>query len=217
MVETMVGRHVNAAYANPIATWPAPLPSITGIIHYTGNAFPQYYGDIIIGSNNDGLLYDVKLGNAPYYNTFVSNTLIMDVVTTNGEGLTTLRQGSDGCIYAMKGGYTTTGYISKLCPVNVGIDESGNSTLDWNIYPNIITDSKVSLNITLPTESQIVFSIISVTGQEILNYNSQNNAQGNYKQNFELSDHISAGIYFAKLSLIGKDGVKTSARKIVVE
>lgn len=207
----------NAAFVDPIASWGAPLPSITGIIHYTGNAFLQYYGDVIIASNNDGYLYDVKLGNAPYYNTFVSKTLIMDVVSTSGEGLTTLRQGTDGCIYAMKGGYTTTGYISKLCPVNVGINEETNADLDWNISPNIISDKKVSLNITLPTESQINFSIVSVTGQEVFNYNSQNNIHGTYKQSFELSGNLSSGIYFAKLSLTGKDGVKTSARKIVIE
>ena len=95
--------------------------------------------------------------------------------------------------------------------------EGTNSDLNWNVSPNVISDKKINLNITIPTESQIVFTVVSVTGQEVLNYSSQNNVQGVYKQLFNVTENLSSGIYFAKLSLISNDGVKTSARKIIIE
>ncbi|HAP01849.1 MAG TPA: hypothetical protein DCQ93_08005 [Bacteroidetes bacterium] len=97
---------------NPLTVWTAPLNGITGIIFYNGCMFPEYKNHIIIGNNDVGEIWDCILGNAPAYSSVTSKSLITDL--TSSGGLTTLAQGSDGSIYAMNGGYTTSGNIYKL-------------------------------------------------------------------------------------------------------
>jgi hypothetical protein len=74
--------------------------------------FPQYKNHIIIGNNDQGQIFDLKLGNLPEGTSVLSNTMIGDVTTSGG--LTGIQQGPEGAIYAMYGGYAPNGAIYRL-------------------------------------------------------------------------------------------------------
>lgn len=103
----------NANFTDPIEDWPAPLPAVTGIVHYTSCFMPALTNHLIVGDNDNGYLYDIELGNAPAYNVVNSRTQLLDL-----DGLTTIRQGTDGYIYALNGGYAPAGKLYKIGPTN---------------------------------------------------------------------------------------------------
>lgn len=103
-----------ANLVNPIETWAAPLPAVTGIVHYTSCFMPELQNHILVADNDNGIIYNVELGNAPAYDTVLSRTQLLDVT----DHLTTLRQGPDGYIYALQGGYVPSGSIFKIGPTN---------------------------------------------------------------------------------------------------
>lgn len=117
---TCEGRFTNGSTTNPctiansvlpIEVWGANLPSVTGVIHYSGCLMPALTNHLLVADNDNGRLWDIELGNAPAYNTFISRTQLLDL-----DGLTTLKEGADGAIYAMNGGYTSTGKIYRIAP-----------------------------------------------------------------------------------------------------
>src|SRR4030095_14335996 len=93
----------NPLYQNPMTEIPgngsfnyAP----TGIMVYTGSVMPELTGKLIVIGYGVGNIYrgllKCELGHAPYYDTIVSKTILLDIY-----GYTTLMQGSDGYIYAL--------------------------------------------------------------------------------------------------------------------
>lgn len=103
----------NANYTAPIEDWPSPLPAVTGVVHYNGCIMPELTNHLIVGDNDNGRIYNIELGNAPAYTTVVSTTQILDL-----DGLTTLKQGADGYIYALNGGYAPAGKLYRIGPTN---------------------------------------------------------------------------------------------------
>ncbi len=99
---------------NPIETWGAPLPAVTGVMHYNGCLMPELQNHVLVADNDNGYIYNVELGNAPAYDVVLSRTLLLDVT----DHLTTIRQGPDGYIYALQGGYVPSGSIFKIGPTN---------------------------------------------------------------------------------------------------
>lgn len=109
----------------PMADWGAPLPAVTGILYYSGTVMPEFDNHLLVADNDYGQIYDLALGNAPFYDTVLSKTTWIDLTPGSG-GLTTLRQGSDGCIYAMHGGYAPDGSIIRVCPSWMSVEENAN-------------------------------------------------------------------------------------------
>jgi hypothetical protein len=107
---------------DPIEDWGgSTLPAVTGILFYTGQVMPEFDNHVLVADNAYGRIYDIELGNGPVYDQFISRVQWTDATTSGG--LTTIKQGADGCVYAMKGGYTTAGAIYRICPDGLGTPE----------------------------------------------------------------------------------------------
>jgi glucose/arabinose dehydrogenase len=147
----------------PIADWGAPLPSVTGILYYSGTSWSALNNHLLVADYNDGTIYDCVLGNAPYYNVVSSKSVLGDFSTG---GLTALKQSADGCIYVVEGGYTTNGKLYKICPMDVGISETNSPTLSLSIYPNPAkTTLTVEINTTKDQELQL--NLIDLYGKTV--------------------------------------------------
>jgi glucose/arabinose dehydrogenase len=167
------GNYMNSSNTNlcndpgatlPITDFGAPLPAVTGILFYSGTAWNSLNNHLLVADNNNGNIYDCTLGNAPFYNT-VTNRVLLGDMTASG-GLTSLKQSSDGCIYAMNGGYTTNGGIFKICPVAQNIFEVPTPVLSFEIYPNP-AKSHISIDLTLSEDKVIQLLITDVFGKTI--------------------------------------------------
>jgi len=61
-----------AGLTNPIWTWGAPVPSVTGVLHVNSPLFPELANHLLVADNNNGKIYDLTL-NAPAYSTVASS------------------------------------------------------------------------------------------------------------------------------------------------
>jgi glucose/arabinose dehydrogenase len=123
-------------YRAPLEVWGPPVPAVTGIMFYTSTVFSAYTNHLIVTDYNDGNVWDVVLGNAPAYDTWVSTTLISALAMTD---VTDIQQGPEGCWYTNNTAYGTSGKIVRICPTGMG-------TFDYEIenaykvYPNPAND-----------------------------------------------------------------------------
>ena len=196
----------NSAFINPIAEWGAPLPSVVGCLYYTGNLMPEFKNHILVGDNDYGILYDLKMGNAPYYNTVTSKTNFADLVTGTG-GLTDIKQGVDECIYVMKGGYTTNGEIYKICPasVNTNLDLSKSTTTVGQNYPNP-ADAVSNIDFNVTKNSKVSIDLFDLTGRYIKQlYNNNDETVGKHTITLHDLNQIQQGTYFYKVDIISHD------------
>lgn len=125
----------NSAYTVPLDVYQGPLPAVTGIIHYSGNVMPEFENHLLVADNDDGNITDFTLGNAPYFDTVLSRQVAFNLIR-----LTSLQQGPEGCIYAMKGGFTTSGLITRICPTGMGTPELS-SELYFRLSPNPVMEN----------------------------------------------------------------------------
>jgi len=144
--------------------WASPLPSVTGIMIYSGSVFPQLDNHMLVADNDNGNMYNVTLGNPPAYDTVTSNTLLLNVVS--GDGLTTIRQGADGCIYAMRGGYTSAGAIIRICPTGLNVNEVSSPVQQAVLIPNP-SSSGSDLYITLSADENVTIDLTDITGRKL--------------------------------------------------
>lgn len=199
----------------PMTEWGAPVPSATGCVYYTGNAMPEFDNHIIVGDNNNGILHDLTLGNPPAYDVVTNNVNFAQVAA----GLTTVREGTDGCIYAMNGGYTTTGSIFKICHLGVGIsgNEQINNTMSQN-YPNPTT-GKTQIDYTIAQNAAVSIDLFDVTGRKIKTILNENTVQAG-KHTVEIDDlnGCANGSYFYKMNVKqnGKSIYSETKRLILV-
>ena len=189
-------------FVDPLTEWGAPLGAVTGIIVYSGNVFPTLDKHMIVGDNDYGRVYDCTLGNAPAYNTVSSNVLWTDFTTSGG--LTTLREGTDGCIYAMKGGYTTNGQIYRVCPQGMYVGENIEQEFFLkNPSPNPFCES-TTLNYQLMRDERVNISVFDISGRKISDLVNENKAAGNYSLTItSWMNGISEGTYLCVMQ-IGK-------------
>jgi glucose/arabinose dehydrogenase len=185
----------------PIATWGAPLPAVTGCVYYSGSVMSEFNNHILVGDNDNGIIYNLTMGNAPAYDIVTSKVNFADVVTSPA-GLTTLRQGTDGCIYAMKGGYTTTGTVFKICHA------SGVGIASFNPYSNRIgqnypnpTSGKTQIDFTVSQTSSVSIDVYDVTGRKIKSVLSGNVEQGDHTIELADLDKFADGSYFYKMDV----------------
>jgi glucose/arabinose dehydrogenase len=203
----------------PLTTWPAPLPAVTGCMYYSGSAMSEFDNHILVGDNDNGIIYNLTMGNAPAYDVVTSKVAFADVIPTSGVGLTTLRQGpNDGCIYAMKGGYTTAGTIFKICHTSTtGIvkNEDYENFLGQN-YPNPTT-GKTQIDYSVTEMSEVTIDVYDVTGKVVKSVLNSNVDRGIHT--IELSDleKYSDGSYFYKLSVKrGNKIVYTESKRFII-
>jgi glucose/arabinose dehydrogenase len=124
-----------AGHTPPLEVWPGP-PAVTGIMFYTGTTFATYTNHLIVTDYNDGNVWDVTLGNAPAYNTFVSRA---QITALSFNSLIDITQGLEGCWYLIDGGYTTNGKLVRVCPTGFDVAENGKAN-KFSVYPNPAND-----------------------------------------------------------------------------
>jgi glucose/arabinose dehydrogenase len=185
---------------SPIATWAAPLPSVTGCVFYTGSVMSEFNNHILVGDNDNGIIYNMTMGNAPAYDIVTSKVAFADVVASPA-GLTTIREGGDGCIYAMKGGYTTSGTIFKICHSSVGISSASlyENGIGQN-YPNPTT-GKTQIDFTVSEQSNVSIEVFDVTGRKVKSVLSSNVDQGTHTVELNDLDKFADGSYFYKMDV----------------
>lgn len=183
----------------PIATWGAPLGGITGTVYYTGSVMPEFNNHILVADNDYGRIYDLTLGNAPNYDIVTSNVLFADITTSGG--LTTLREGSDGCLYAMKGGYTTAGTVYRICHVGTGVDAATKFTngIGQN-YPNPAT-GETQIDYTVNAVSDVNLTLYDVTGRKVKVLVNEQQDAGKHTVSFDGLEKYAAGTYFYQIEV----------------
>lgn len=184
-----------AGAIDPIEVWGNPLPSVTGILFYSGSVMSEFDNHLLVSDNDNGRIYDLTLGNAPVYDTLISRVQWIDLTSTGG--LTTIRQGSDGCVWAMKGGYTSNGEIYQVCHTNI----TGVNELQAGIHvepgiPNPFHTSSV-VNYTLDRNQQVRVILFDVTGREIALISDAQQTTGAHQLEINAEHlNLSAGTYF---------------------
>lgn len=200
---------------NPIATWGAPLPSVTGCLYYTGTLMPEFNNHILVGDNDNGIVYDLTLGNAPNYDVVTNKKNFADITA---DGLTTLREGKDECIYALRGGYTTNGTIYRICPKGTSInalDETQNG-LGQN-YPNPSED-KSQIDFTIAQQSKVIIELMDVTGRLVRTIVSEQFSAGKHTVEVTNLNTLPNATYFYKMSVMnnGEIGFTQTKRMIIL-
>lgn len=200
----------------PIGSWGSPLPAITGIVYYSGTAWPALDNHLIVADNDYGRIYDCTLGNAPAYDVVTSRVQLGDLVTgSTGTGLTTLKQSDDGCIYAMKGGYASNGQIYKVCPLGFGIKENGSILTAMNAFPNPANNG-FSIEFNLMVSKEITAEMTDVTGRVVMT-KTIDAIFGMNTLHFDLKQKsLEGGIYFIRL-VDTKANQNLGNTKIIIE
>ena len=137
--------------------------------------------------------------------------------SSQGTGLTTLRQSIDGCIFAMKGGYTDQyGKIYKVCPTGVGLAENNTVLNSLVVYPNpasgaLTIESSFQLN-----NNELNAELIDFSGRVIYSCEA-NSIKGNKNTyNSDLLKHkIAKGIYFVQIRNVNTKEVMATTKVVV--
>lgn len=196
----------NPNMTDPIAAF-APvsgsMPVITGIIHYSSSVFPTLTNHVLVADNDRGRISDVTLANAPVFNTLVTNSVWDDFTTSS---LTTLKEGADGCIYAMEGGFVQNAKIYRICPQGMYIDE--NTPQDFllqTIQPNPASD-QISVSFMIRSGVNVKITLHDIAGKEIKLIADNSYAPGNHNLKLNLNDfNIRSGIYFVTMQIIADE------------
>lgn len=204
------------SFVKPISTWPSgngKLPSVTGCLFYSGNVLSEFNNHIIVADNSYGILYDLTLGNAPAYDVVTNKKAFADITT---EGLTSIRQGTDGCIYALKGGYTTTGEIFRICHTATGINSADElvNEIGQN-YPNPASGA-TQIDYRVAQASTVTVVLMDVTGRILRTLANEQVQAG--KHTIEVTD-LSAlpnGSYFYRMDVQQNDKLNFSQTKRMI-
>ncbi len=198
---------------DPIEDWGTPLPAVTGILFYSGQVMPEFDNHVLVADNDYGRIYDITLGNAPVYDQFVSRTQWMDVVTETG-GLTTIKQGADGCVYAMKGGYTTNGKIYRICPQGLGTSELASKSFNLGQpYPNP-TNSTSVITYSMQSNSNARIALYDIFGREVAVLADGMQTMGDHQLVIDpVQLGLAPGMYFCNMTSEGS----TQSVNLVVE
>jgi glucose/arabinose dehydrogenase len=202
---------------NPIAEFGTPLPGITGCLFYSSSVIPSLTNHLLIADNDNGRMYNLTLGNAPDYDTVISNVQWADLTGTGEGGLTTLKQGPEGCIYAMNGGYTTNGKIYKICPSNLSLEENIvlSNELGQN-YPNPSSGNSM-IDFTIAKTADVTISIYDETGRKLSCAYSQTTSSGTHTVQLNYPMDLKNGNYFYKMEVKENNTlVFTSTKRMLI-
>lgn len=166
-----------SGYAAPLEVWGAPLPAVTGIIHYTSTAMPAYTNHLIVTDYNNGDIWNITLGNPPAYDQFVSR---VKVTGLSFNSLIDISQGADGCWYVLDGGYTPSGKIVRVCLSGSGVEEAATQP-SFSMVPNPATNV-----VTIYGEQVKTIEVMDLGGKRVIQISNNNS--------FDISA-LPAGIY----------------------
>lgn len=196
----------------PIEDWANP-PALTGILHYSSTVMPEFDNHLLVADNDNGRIYNLTLGNAPAYDTMLSRVTWQDF--PSGVGLTTLMQGTDGCVYAMKGGYTTSGLIYRICPQGLGTEDFNNPyfALQQN-QPNPF-NTTTTLNYSIKQNTQVKIVLYDMFGREVAVLSDGTLAEGQHTLEINAQElNLAPGNYFCSMQ---GEGVAQSVTISVVQ
>ena len=104
-------------------------------------------------------------------------------------------------------------YIDDInLDVNVGLNETNFSPIDFSIFPNPATN-QATISYTLPISQNIKLTLTDVLGKQISVIESGNKSAGSYSIQLNENQLPQKGIYFVCLN----NGVSTFTQKIVVQ
>jgi len=202
---------------NPIAEFGTPLPGITGCLFYSSSVIPSLTNHLLIADNDNGRMYNLTLGNAPDYDIVTSNVQWADLTGTGEGGLTTLKQGPEGCIYAMNGGYTTNGKIYKICPSNLSLEENRvlSNELGQN-YPNPSSGNSM-IDFTIAKTADVSITIYDETGRKLSCAYSQTTSSGTHTVQLYYPMDLKNGNYFYTMEVKENNTlVFTSTKRMLI-
>lgn len=189
-----------AGAIDPLDDWGAPLPAVTGVIIYDHSLMPEFTNHMLVVDYNDAEITDFTLGNAPAYDIVSARSTVPITTLT---GLTDIVQGNEGCLYVIRGGYTTNGRITRICPSDMSVEEP--EQIIFSVYPN---PSNGTFEIVLNQSSGEYFiHIADITGRNVFTKSFNSN-----EIRMDLQ-HLSKGVYTVSIE---KEG-KISAQKIIIE
>lgn len=200
----------NSAFTAPLTTWGVPLPAVSGCLYYSGTVMPEFDNHILVADNDYGRIYDLTLGNAPAYDIVTSKVTFADI--TAG-GITDIKQGTNGCIYALKGGYTTTGAIYRICPSTLGIDAANafENVIGQN-YPNPAS-GKTQIDFTLAQDATVTIELFDVTGRKVKSILNQETSTGKHSVEVADLEKYADGSYFYKIEMKNNNKIVYSETK----
>lgn len=184
----------NAAFKQPMVTWPSPLPAVTGIMIYNGAQMPWLNGKMLVADNDNGFIYSCTFNNT--LDSITSRTQILDLL-----GLTTLLQGSDGFIYALNGGYAPSGRLYRIKPDPTGVGNNGipyTFGLEQN-FPNPFNPT-TNIKYSLLKNSYVNIKIFDMTGSEIAELVNGNFDAGEHNITWDAANYPS-GVYFYRMAV----------------
>jgi Secretion system C-terminal sorting domain/Glucose / Sorbosone dehydrogenase len=165
----------------------------TGIMVYNGSTFPALSGKVIFASFNFQSLYVSTL-------TGSLDSVDFTVPWAFTTRVTSLQQGSDGNIYALRYGFTGDGAILKISPPVEGI-ASQNEPLNFELlqnYPNPFNPA-TSISFTLAANDLVNIKVFDMTGREIAVILNENKIAGSYSVEWNAGNHPS-GVYFYRMT-----------------
>ncbi|TND09316.1 MAG: hypothetical protein FD123_1403 [Bacteroidetes bacterium] len=196
----------------PIEDWGSPLPALTGILYYSSQVMPEFDNHVLVADNDYGRIYDITLGNSPVYDQFISRVTWMDVVTPGG--LTTLKQGSDGCVYAMKGGYTTTGQIHRICPQGLYTEDNNLVFNELKVSPNPAS-GEFELTYSISRNAKVTGQLFDITGRKVADLFSSEQRTGAQRMTFNSQTlGLTAGAYICTLQ---GEGISSTVKLLIAE
>ncbi|RPI18883.1 MAG: T9SS C-terminal target domain-containing protein [Ignavibacteriae bacterium] len=185
----------NPAFKQPMHVWGSPLPAVTGIMVYNSTVMPEFNGKLLVADNDNGMIYKLELGNAPFYDTVTTRTQAFDL-----DGLTALMQGPDNYIYALNGGYTTTGKLYRIKPSTSGTGNQ-NTPEGYELkqnYPNPFNPN-TTISYSIGNAAIVNLKIYNAMGQEVGFIVNEYKYAGTYNIEWNAVNHPS-GIYLYKLT-----------------
>lgn len=204
----------NVVYSDPIFTW-TPTVAPTGILFYDDTLFPQFKNHLLVSIFNQGFIYDLTLGNPPYFDTVVASSISFNF----GAGIThsnlTLKQGQEGCLYALHGGFVI-GDIFKICPlINSIVEQVSSATPSFTVYP---VPASNHLLVSFPDflNTSCTLLVYNMFGQQVFTENI-------FIRQSELLEHkinlqaYENGIYFIKIKFTTLHGnIFTLPKKFII-
>ncbi|HEU4717354.1 MAG TPA: PQQ-dependent sugar dehydrogenase [Bacteroidia bacterium] len=195
----------------PIETWGAPLGGLTGILYYTGPVMPEFDDHLLVADNDYGNIFDLALGNAPAYDSVTSRTLWMDLTSTGG--LTTIKEGPEGCVYAMYGGYTANGAIYRVCPSWMSVNDPSGGNMDARIYPNPSAGA-ATLSYRLAQPGDVKITLCDIFGKEIAVLADESENDGTHSLTIDAQQlHLPAGTYIVR---IDENGFRQTLKLVIL-
>lgn len=198
----------NPLYRQPMTVFAGPLlPALTGILIYNSSVMPGLQNKLIAASSNthvNGYIYQCELGNAPYYDTIISKSQLIDL-----RSITCLQQGTDGFIYALG---ISTGVLYRIRPSTSGIYNNAEHltfSLGQN-YPNPFNPETI-IKYSLLKKGYVKISVYSTEGKLTATLLEGNQPAGEGSITW-FAEGIPSGVYFCKMEFENR----SIERKMVV-